>query len=211
LQYVDVWRPGDEGEAMQLIMVTRDAERFELVGEQMAAQLAAYCTPATVALDLGAGIGRVSRHLAPHVREVVLVDISEEMLAFARERLAGIPNARFVRSAATSVPNVADGSIDFLFSVLVLQHLEREDAFLALQEVRRMLRSDGRAYLTFPNLLSDMYLESFLQYARSGEVANPARARFYTPPEVERLLLAAGLAIERLDVDTEIVALVRRA
>ncbi len=90
-----------------------------------------------------------------------------------------------------------------------LQHLEREDAFALLRDLRRALRPGGRAFLTFPNLLSDAYLAAFVEQVDRGEVANPARARAYTPQEVERLLPAAGLPIERLDAGVEIVAVCR--
>ena len=36
-------------------------------------------------------------------------------------------------------------------------------------------------------------------------MANPARARFYTPEEVRRLLPAAGFAVDRLEPGIEIV------
>jgi ubiquinone/menaquinone biosynthesis C-methylase UbiE len=133
------------------------------------------------------------------------------MLTMAAERLADIPNVRYARCADTRIPEIDEGSVDFVYSVLVLQHLEREDAFLMLREIRRILRPGGTAYLTFPNLLHDVYLSSFVTYAESGEAAtNPARARVYTPQEVERLLPAAGLSISNLTADIEIVALAER-
>jgi hypothetical protein len=48
-------------------------------------------------------------------------------------------------------------------------------------------------------------------YVDTGEVANTRRARFYTPEEVQRLLPAAGLRIEELTADTEIVLLCQPA
>jgi ubiquinone/menaquinone biosynthesis C-methylase UbiE len=131
------------------------------------------------------------------------------MLAAARRRLEGLPNVRFARGEGTSMPAVPGGSVDLAYALLVLQHLEREDAFALLRDLRRALRPGGRAFLTFPNLLSDAYLTAFVEQVDGGEVANPARARAYTPQEVERLLPAAGLPIERLDAGVEIVAVCR--
>jgi hypothetical protein len=71
-----------------------------------------------------------------------------------------------------------------------------------------MLRPDtGRAYLTFPNLLSDTYLDAFVAYAEAGYGDHAARARFYTPQEVGRILPAAGLRPESLEGEVEIVAI----
>jgi hypothetical protein len=57
--------------------------------------------------------------------------------------------------------------------------------------------------------LHDGYLASFVYYAESGEVSNKARARFYTPSEVERLVLAAGFSEIDLTEGPDIVAVCR--
>jgi ubiquinone/menaquinone biosynthesis C-methylase UbiE len=132
------------------------------------------------------------------------------MLDLAKKRLAALDNVRYARCPGTSIP-VEDGSVDLAYSVLTLQHMEREHAFMLLRELRRTARPDGVVYLTFPNLLSEEYLGSFLAYVENGEVVNPRRARFYTPEEVRRLLPAAGLRVDDLTAETEIVVVCRPA
>jgi SAM-dependent methyltransferase len=205
-RYGRLWMPRSQGHARRLILNDADPEAFDRSGREAAERLAEYLTPASTALDLGCGIGRVALHVAPRCRRLWAVDASPLMLRYARRRLAGVSTVEFVRSRDTSVPEVPDGSIDLVYSLLVLQHLEREDAFLLLRDVRRMLRPGGTAYLTFPNLLSDTYLGAFVGYAEGGKSGRRSRARFYTPQEVERILPAAGLTIRRLDAGTEIVA-----
>jgi ubiquinone/menaquinone biosynthesis C-methylase UbiE len=161
--------------------------------------------PTDTVLDLGCGIGRVARYVAPLCRELWAVDVSETMLGLARARMADVLNVRFVLGSGTSLHPVPSESVDFAYSLLTLQHVEREHAFKLLRELRRVLRPGGTAYVTFPNLLSDEYLQAFLQYVQSDEVANPARARFYTPEEVRRLLPAAGFEIRELVADIEIL------
>jgi SAM-dependent methyltransferase len=204
------WVPVDETEAMDQILNISDPEAFEAAGRHDAEHvIGPLVQPTDAVLDLGCGIGRVTRYVAPLCREIWAVDASETMLDMARERLAGLPNVRFVLGDGTSLPGVPSEGIDVVYSFLTLQHVEREHAFLLLREVRRVLRPGGLAYLTFPNLLSDVYLRAFVQYAESGEVRNPARARFYTPDEVGRLLPAAGLEIEQLEADVEILVTCR--
>jgi ubiquinone/menaquinone biosynthesis C-methylase UbiE len=127
------------------------------------------------------------------------------MLGYARERLAGLPNVRFALSRDLAFPDVPTASVDVAYSLLTLQHVEREHAFRLLRELHRVLRPGGRAILTFPNLLSEQYLDAFLHYVEVDEVGNPARARFYTPEEVQRLLPAAGFEIRDLVPETEIL------
>jgi ubiquinone/menaquinone biosynthesis C-methylase UbiE len=199
------WVPVDETEAMDQILNNPNPDEFEAAGRRDAHVLGALIQPSDTVLDLGCGIGRVTRYVAPLCREIWAVDASETMLGFARRRLSDVPNVRFVLGRGTSLPDVSSESIDLAYSLLTLQHVEREHAFLLLRELRRVLRPGGLAHLTFPNLLSDEYLRAFLHYADSDEVRNPARARFYTPEEVRRLLPAAGFAIRQLDADVEIV------
>lgn len=205
------WVPQDESEAMDQILNNRNPEEFEAAGQRDAARIGKLVEPTDTVLDLGCGIGRVARYVAPLCREIWAVDASETMLAYARERLADLPNVRFVQGAGASLPGVPSESFDVVYSMLTLQHVEREHAFLLLRELRRILKSDGRAFLTFPNLLSDTYLQAFLYYVDHDETDNPARARFYTPEEVSRLLPAAGFEVESLDADVEIVAICNAA
>jgi len=200
------WVPVDETEAMDQILNNKNPEEFEAAGRRDAERLIGpLLEPTDTVLDLGCGIGRVSRYVAPMCRELWAVDASETMLGYARERLAELPNVRFALSRELAFPDVPTGSVDLAYSLLTLQHVEREHAFRLLRELHRVLRPGGRGVLTFPNLLSQQYLEAFLHYVEVDEVDNPARARFYTPEEVQRILPAAGFAIHELVPETEIL------
>jgi len=196
---------------MDQILNNRDPEEFEAAGRRDAATIGRLIEPTDTVLDLGCGIGRVTRYVAPLCREIWAVDASETMLDYAKERLGSLPNIRFVQGAGTSLPGVPSESVDVVYSLLTLQHVEREHAFLLLRELRRILKPDGRAFLTFPNLLSDTYLQAFLYYVDHDEVDNRARARFYTPEEVARLLPAAGFEVESIEANVEIVAICNTA
>jgi ubiquinone/menaquinone biosynthesis C-methylase UbiE len=207
-RYARHWLPRSEAQARRLILNDDDPEAFDRSGREAATRLAPLITPDATVLDLGCGIGRVALHVAPLCRTLWAVDASPLMLRYARRRLERAPNVRLARSRGTTVPEVPSGSVDLVYSLLTLQHLEREDAFLLLREIHRMLRPDtGRAYLTFPNLLSDTYLDAFVAYAEAGHAGHAARARFYTPQEVARILPAAGLHPESLEGEVEIVAI----
>jgi len=77
----------------------------------------------SVALDLGCGSGRWSVKLAPHCEAIVLVDFSDAIFV-ARENLNQATNALFFRGDVTQLP-FANDSVDFLFSLGVLHHLDR--------------------------------------------------------------------------------------
>ncbi|HLH47654.1 MAG TPA: methyltransferase domain-containing protein, partial [Acidimicrobiales bacterium] len=108
----------------------------------------------------------------------------------------------------TVVPDVPSASVDFAYSLLVLQHLEREDAFLLMKELRRIVAPTGTVVITFPNLLADVYLQSFVRDATTGGVNNPVRARIYTPQEVGAILPAAGFSVT-VEEEVEVRAVCR--
>lgn len=211
--YGSLWSPADEHQARALILNETDPEVFESSGKRQAEEVIRPLLregDVDVVLDLGCGIGRVARYVAPMCRRLWAVDASDEMLSHAARRLSGLGNVRLARCTGTAIPDVPDGDVDVAYSVLTLQHLEREDAFLLLRELHRVLRPGGTAFLTFPNLLSSTYLDCFVTYATTGEVANRARARLYTPQEVGAVLPAAGFRIERMAEGTEIEVVARR-
>jgi ubiquinone/menaquinone biosynthesis C-methylase UbiE len=204
-RYGDLWNPSDEEQAMQLVLNETDPDVFEETGLRQAEDLLCPRIGGTdVVMDLGCGIGRVARYVARCCDSLWAVDASETMLRLARARLRGLANVSFARCEGTQIPSIESESVDFAYSILTLQHLEREDAFLLLRDVHRVLRIGGSAFFTFPNLLSDVYLNAFVDYAEGGEVANPVRARFYTPEEVRRLLPAAGFELVNLAAGVEI-------
>jgi ubiquinone/menaquinone biosynthesis C-methylase UbiE len=210
-RYGRLWEPPAEGEAMSLILNTSDSEEFEAAGREEAERLSKFFGPTSTVVDLGCGIGRVARYVAPGCATLWAVDASDRMLQLASHHMSDQSNVQYVTCVDTAFPAVPSASVDLAYALLVLQHLEREDAFLLLEELRRVIRPGGVAVVTYPNLLSDVYLASFLDYVRQGQVTNPARARIYTPQEVERLVPAAGFEIIDLDVGVEIRVVCRPA
>ena len=202
-EYGDLWNPPSLTDAIASIYNTTNMESFEEGGRQDAEWLSTFLPESPVVLDLGCGIGRIARYMAPVSSLLWAVDVSRGMLDLAAVRLADFDNVRLVQSHDTRIPEVPDNTVDVAYSLLVLQHVEKEDAFLLLEELHRVLKPTGRALLSFPNLLSDIYLESFLRDAHTGASTQKNRARVYTPQEVERIMAAAGFDCE-LDAETEI-------
>ena len=97
-------------------------------------------------LELGCGIGRMTKPLADVFGEVVGVDVSVEMISLARVRLAGVPNARVEVNNGTDLSGFGDDSFDVCFSFIVLQHIpERSVIERYIIEMARVLRRGGVA------------------------------------------------------------------
>lgn len=210
-RYARLWAPSNETDAKLQIFTNDREEDWRIGTAQDHARLEPYYDASSVVLDLGCGVGRVASVVAPRCRELWAVDVSPQMLTLAAERLAAYDNVRYVLCYDTRFPDVPDGSVDLAYCLLVMQHLEREDAFLLLEELRRVVRPSGTAVVTYPNLLSDAYLDCFVGYAHRGASAEMDRARIYTPQEIDRLMPAAGFAAEITtpDQDNEIRVVAR--
>lgn len=125
----------------------RTAERVAALQDAGAAELEAevvrFVAPSgdERALDSGSGAGALAFALAPHVREVVAVDIVPELLEQGRKRGERFPNVTFVEGDATKLP-FEPGSFDLAGSLRTLHHIARPE--LALAELARLARPGGR-------------------------------------------------------------------
>jgi len=149
--------------------------------------------------DLGCGDGPLfpalvrDGFIAP-TQPVYAVDLDPKRLARVAERFPWIET---VAGPADSVPEIADGSLDVVCSTMVLEHVPDERAYL--DEIRRMLRPGGRAYL------STVFKKPWAWYFRKREgesVLDTSHVREYTDLDAFVQLLTEGgrfriLALER--------------
>jgi SAM-dependent methyltransferase len=96
------------------------------------------------ALEIGCGPGRLMRPLSRHFREIHGVDVSDEMIRLARERLRDVPNAHPSHGSGADLGMYPDGRFDFVYSYAVFQHIpSREVVFGYLREAWRVLKPGG--------------------------------------------------------------------
>jgi ubiquinone/menaquinone biosynthesis C-methylase UbiE len=100
-----------------------------------------------VVLDIGAGTGAVSFALAPRVKRVIAVDISESMLQEARKKAedANIGNIEFVVGDFLQ-PNVHE-KVDAIVSNIALHHLTDKEKEQAIKNMAGLLNDKGRIVL----------------------------------------------------------------
>src|SRR5579863_4494336 len=105
------------------------------------------------ALEIGCGPGRLMRPMSRHFVEIHGVDVSDEMIALAKEKLRDVPNAHPHLTDGASLPMFADDSFDFVYSYAVFQHIPaREVVYRYLKEIQRVLKPGGLARLQFNGL-----------------------------------------------------------
>ncbi len=98
----------------------------------------------SAALEIGCGPGRLLRPMSAHFGEIHGVDVSDEMVRLAGERLRDTPNAHAHRGSGAGLEIFADNSFDFVYSYAVFQHIPiRKVVFDYLREAYRVLRPGG--------------------------------------------------------------------
>lgn len=171
---------------------------FDEAGRQDARSLLDIVGPDKVILDVGCGIGRVELFLAEHCRELHAVDISHVMLAKASDRLP-FQNTHLKLGNGRDLSMYKESTFDCVFSFLVLQHLEKEDAFLYLMEFNRVLKDKGKCIVQFPDMMSEPHFNTFLKYVFVEPEFRPAgRVRGYTLEEIRFTMEKAGFDIEEI-------------
>jgi putative AdoMet-dependent methyltransferase len=119
-------------------------------------------------LDIGTGTGNLAGKLLQRGADMAAVDQSKEMLSLCRRKH---PQVACKLGNALSLPFL-DRQFHFAVSAFALQHLEEEQQLLALAEMDRVLRSNGRICLAGP-----MYLTEAEKAASSPDKYPSSRSR----------------------------------
>ena len=206
----DLYAMTKRGAMREILTGVEDEEIFDQRGKEFADELKKFIEPNSVVLDIGCGIGRVEKFLASHCKEVHGIDVSGRMVKLAKQRLKDINNLFFYKTNGRDLSIFPDNKFDFVFSIIVLQHLAKEDAYIYIEEIHRVLKTNGRAYQQFPNLLHDDNLKEFISYAKKYRDKSVAKMRYYTKEEVQTLLLSTGFLIVNMDVNRDVFVLVEK-
>jgi len=103
-------------------------------------------------LEIGCGLGRLTRPLAARVASVKALDVSEEMLARARSLNPELSNVEWIRGSGVDLSSIDQGSIDACLSHVVFQHIPDVEIILGyVREIGRVLRSGGWAVFQVSN------------------------------------------------------------
>ncbi|MCX6593788.1 MAG: class I SAM-dependent methyltransferase [Acidobacteria bacterium] len=97
-------------------------------------------------LEIGCGPGRLMKPLAEHGGEIHGIDVSNEMVARARENLSALRHAHVHTGSGSTLDQFATDSFDFVYSYAVFQHIPDRDVVMSyLREAVRVLKPAGIA------------------------------------------------------------------
>ena len=126
-------------------------EVFSRSGQQTAqallTALQGFHQPIWKVLDIGCGIGRVLKPLAPFFQTLVGVDVSSAMIAQSKSWLAGYSHISTLENSGIDLREFSDASFDLVYSYVAFQHMPRPVFDQYLGEINRVLTKNG--YLAF--------------------------------------------------------------
>lgn len=148
------------------------------------------------ALDVGAGTAPLAFALAPHVREVVALELVPELLAQARPLLEQYPNVTLLEGDAAHMP-FEHGEFDLVCERAVLHHVPRPE--LVIAEMARVTRPGGR--LLVIDQLAPIDPLAGIELDRFERARDPSHTRLLMDGDLRAFFEANGLMLVRSRVE----------
>jgi SAM-dependent methyltransferase len=122
-----------------------DRERFWREGERdldtLLSTVGVTVRQEDLVLDLGCGLGRLTRVLARRAAHVIALDVSPEMLRRAQELNVSLNNVTWLLGDGESLAGVEDAQLDGAISHVVFQHIPDAKVTLGyVEELGRVLK-----------------------------------------------------------------------
>ncbi len=133
-----------------------DLDEFWAGGQEMmdvlCGEFGVSIRPSDTAIEIGCGVGRLTRVLCARAERVIALDVSEEMLRRARDLNPGCRNVEWLLGDGFELKGIEDGRGDVLVSQVVLQHIPDPAITLGyIREIGRVLRPGGWAVVQVSN------------------------------------------------------------
>ena len=133
-------------------------------------------------LEIGCGIGRVLKPLAPYFKELVGVDVSSEMIAQSKIWLADHPHITTYETSGVDLQEFPHNRFDLVYSYVAFQHMPRPVFDRYLGEIHRVMTPNG--YLAF---------QLPIGHLQDAPLEDTIGIRSYPIQEIEEILGRNGL------------------
>lgn len=147
-------------------------------------------------LEIGCGEGYGVELLYKNADQLTLIDKSPYTAEIIKEKY---PKATIIQEKIPPLTKLAANSFDVIVSFQVIEHIKEADLYL--QEIRRVLKPSGKAYISTPNALktiarnpwhykeytfeslSNLFKETFSSYTIQAIQGNEKTAAYYEKNE----------------------------
>jgi ubiquinone/menaquinone biosynthesis C-methylase UbiE len=149
-------------------------------------------------LEFGCGPGLIVGAVARYCKCATGVDVSQTILKVAEELNRNTKNVSFQRSSGMDLRVMPDQSFSFIYSIEVIQHIDKVHAVTFFHEFYRILEPGGRLLVQFPDLTREQECEAWFEGTWKPQSEHPysdltmMRIRYYTPEELRIILTRIG-------------------
>lgn len=145
-------------------------------------------------LELGCGTGTIALRLAPFTRRLRAIDLSTEMIAIAREKLAAAPTPQLsLEVADADAPSVAPGSQDVVLAFSLLHLVDDLDYTLAV--AAHALRPGGLLIAKTPCVGEMSPLITRLALPLMRALGKAPQVLCFKAPELQAAMVRQGLEV----------------
>lgn len=192
-------------ERYRMANIEQHRHEFETSGRHslgvldLAVERAQVVVPRGTCLELGCGVGRVTRYLAERFETVIGVDVSQGNLDVCRDHLARVGVANVDLRLLASPRDIEElPSFDALFTVIVLQHNPPPVIKYMLDVLLAKIRAGGIAFFQVPTGTPGY---SFSLAAYLADKPAPLDMHALPMPDVLGAIARAGLALREVVLD----------
>jgi ubiquinone/menaquinone biosynthesis C-methylase UbiE len=137
--------------------------------------------PAMTIVEIAAGFGRWTQFLQKYCNHLIAVDLAPRCVERCALRFADLHHVQPIQNDGRTIPVADDASVDFVFSFDSLVHAEANILHSYLQEIARVLKPTGAAFLHHSNLA--MYRPLLNASNKLPQLAKRAGRRLYILPK----------------------------
>ncbi|MDW8101848.1 MAG: class I SAM-dependent methyltransferase, partial [Anaerolineae bacterium] len=149
-------------------------------------------------LEVGCGVARIGRELAPHCGEWWGCDISSSIIRIAKQRTAHLKNVNLKVLSDNSLRDFNDNEFDRVYCHAVFMHIPQIDIFAYIKEMGRVTKPGGLIFYDALNLSTEEGWARFvweIEHYKGREVRPIHHSRFATPQELIIFTRKAGLQL----------------
>ncbi len=143
------------------------------------------------ALDFGCGAGRLTQALTRHFDTCVGIDISPRMISLANTINTSPLKCRYYVNDSKQLKEFDADHFSFIYSSIVLQHMDRSYSSIYISELIRVLKPGGIFIFQVPDRLAPSDLQEFRK--RASSVLSRARSIVRLRTRSKKALAALGL------------------
>jgi ubiquinone/menaquinone biosynthesis C-methylase UbiE len=149
-------------------------------------------------LEFGCGPGLIVGAVALRCKRATGVDVSQTILKVAEELNRDVKNISFQRSSGMDLQILPDQSFSFIYSIEVMQHIDKVHAVTFFHEFYRVLKPGGRLLFHFPDLTREAECDAWFEGTWKPQSRRPysdltmMRIRYYMPEELKIILTRIG-------------------